>query len=223
MWFYLPGTWGFIFSIFLPLERRRARTASIWRVCLLLLHCGGKQVKHPALKARESDCFWSAWINWIRKSVPVVLRDMSNISWRANTWNICPSSWARAVTAFSGIMYVMKANPLGFLVRLSIGKSTSDNGPVKIGKLLSIINAGESLWELVWKSCFYSPCLANSSLISSSVQVYGRFLMKSRPDSATSSSSSSSLSFLVKFLSISLSFLSLLPLPPEASTRKTSM
>lgn len=49
----------------------------------------------------------------------------------AVTWNMCPSSWARAATAFSGIMYVMKAKPLVFLVKLSIGKCTSDKGPLK--------------------------------------------------------------------------------------------
>ena len=50
----LPGTWSFIFSIFLPFVSGRARTTSVW-VRLFLLQGGGQQVKHSALKARENE------------------------------------------------------------------------------------------------------------------------------------------------------------------------
>lgn len=91
------------------------------------------------LKALEGRNQASYLAEYLLKSLPIwfttlwlnnpKLHPVMQASERNCTWNTRPSTSAKAFTACSGIMYVMKANPLGFLVRLSIGKWISDRGP----------------------------------------------------------------------------------------------
>jgi hypothetical protein len=56
------------------------------------------------------------------------------ISWQTSSFGPTikhvPSRLEKALTACSGIIYVTKANPFNFLVKESMGRCVSVNGPI---------------------------------------------------------------------------------------------